>query len=128
MAVLRATTRGQATRGTILASAARTAAQSVDVEHALVDAAVQIHIKVTAGSGFGITPSIRGKDPVTGDYYTLLTGAKIIATGSVTLKVGRGITVAANVAASDMVPAIFNVAMAVDDATSATYSIGYSLG
>ena len=74
-----------------------------------------------------IVPTIQGKDSVSGEYYTLLVGVAITATGTTILKVYPGLTASANVIANDIVPSKFRILMTHADADSATYSVGVSL-
>ncbi|TIL38515.1 hypothetical protein [Mesorhizobium sp.] len=115
--------------GVVLASAARTTAQSTDFVNYVPAVSLHVVINVTANAGaFSITPVIRARDPIaTTEYYTLLTGAPIVANGRTVLKVGPGIAVAANASASDLVPRNLNFQMTVSDATSVTYSVAYVL-
>lgn len=74
-----------------------------------------------------VVPTVEGKDPLSGKYYTLLTGAAITATGTTILKVFPSATAVANLAANDFVPSKFRVTMTHGDADSITYSIGANL-
>lgn len=114
--------------GTLLASAARTAAvNSADVvnydQRGLV---VWIDLTVFGGAG-SITVTIKGKDPVSGTYTTLLASAALAAVGMTVLTVYPGLTAAANLVANQIVPRTFRVEVTVPGATSHTYSVGYSL-
>jgi hypothetical protein len=79
----------------------------------------------TAGT---YTPHVPGMDPVSGTFYDILVGAAIAGTGTVVLKVGPGITPAANLAVSDMLPKIWRVQMVGAAGQSMTFSIGALLG
>jgi hypothetical protein len=74
--------------------------------------------------------SIQEKDPVSGKFITLLasaaTGAGINSTGTAKLTVYPGLTAAANVTASDVVPVNIRIVSTVATAAS-TFSIGYAL-
>lgn len=109
----------------ILPSAARTA--TVDSPDALnwEGRGVQLVIDVTAAAATpSVVPHIQGKDPLSGKYYDLLVGAAITATGTTVLKVYPGITVAANLSASDFLPKTWRVRLVHADADSITYSVG----
>lgn len=71
-----------------------------------------------------VTPKIQGKDPVSGKYYDILAGAAIVATSTVVLRVYPGITVAANLAVSDLLPRTWRLFMDHSAATNFTYSAG----
>lgn len=75
---------------------------------------------ITGITGSGtptLTVTIQGKDPVSGQYYTILTGAGITATGTQVLTVYPGIAVAANVSASDILPRTWRVAFTITGTT-----------
>lgn len=113
---------------TILESAARTTAQSVDILNKEGLKYLHLTIDVTVDpAAASITPTIRGKDPVSGKYYDLLVGAAIAATGTVILKIGPALTAATNLVANDFIPRSWNFEMAVADAASMTYSVAYQL-
>lgn len=87
-------------------------------------------IDVTAASA---TPSVvftvQGYDPVSGKYYTILASAAITGTGTTVLRVFPGSTVAANLAANDILPARWRVIATHGDADSITYSVSaHALG
>lgn len=108
---------------TLLASAARTTAQTSAVFSAEEVQSSDFVFNVTLDPGTAsVTPSIEGKDPVSGVFYTILTGAAVAATGITVMRVGPTIIAAANVAANAMLPAEFRVSVAVADAESLTYS------
>ena len=108
---------------TLLDSAARTTAQTsadFSAEEALTSDFI-FNVTLDPGTA-SVTPSIQGKDQVSGAYYTILTGAAVAATGITVMRVGPTIIAAANVAANAMLPKEFRVAVAVADAESITYS------
>ena len=108
---------------TLLASAARTTAQTSQDFSAEEVLSSDFVFNVTLDPGTAsVTPSIQGKDPVSGAYYTILTGAAVAATGITVMRVGPTITAAANVAANAILPKEFRVSVAVADAESLTYS------
>lgn len=113
---------------TILASAARTTAQSIDILNEAGRKYLNLVIDVTVDpASASITPTIRGKDPVSGKYYDLLVGAAIVATGTVVLKIGPALIAAAGIVARDFIPRSWNFRMAVVDIDSMTYSVAYQL-
>lgn len=61
-------------------------------------------INVSAYTSGTYTPVIQGKDPVSGAYFTLLTGPAIGATGTTVLTVYPGITATANSSAATILP------------------------
>ena len=65
---------------------------------------IKVVVDITAFAGTSITVTIEGKDPVSGKYFTLLASAALVATGTTILTVYPGLTAAANVTASDVLP------------------------
>lgn len=115
---------------TVLPSAARTASPDTQEFEALgVDYnGLHLVIDVTA---INLTPSITvtvaGVDRLSGKVYTVLASAAITAAGTTVLKVGPGLTAAANLVANDSLPPIFRVTVAHGDADSITYSVAGQL-
>lgn len=114
---------------TLLASAARTATvNTADVHNATVDGApirgVKVTIDVTAASA---TPSvvftIQGKDPLSGQYYTVLASAAKTGISTTVLSVYPGIAASANVSANDVMPTTWRVNCVHADADSITYTV-----
>lgn len=112
---------------TILSSAARTETTNSTDQVAVGGSAV-IVVDVTAATD---TPSVvftvQGKDTTSGKYYTILTSAAVTATGTTVLKVGPGLTAAANTVVNDMLPNVWRVIATHADADSITYSVGASV-
>jgi hypothetical protein len=110
---------------TLLPSAARTAASvnSADITNSSWKGA-HVIITTSAFTSGTYTPTIQGKDPVTGNYYTILTGAAITGTGTVVLRVYPGITATANVSASDFLPRVWRVNLVGASTPSMTFSVG----
>lgn len=113
--------------GSLLASGARTATASSPDTANVSGRGVHVIIVISAYTSGTWTPTIQGKDPVSGNYYTLLTGAGLTGTGTTVLKVYPGITASANVAASDIVPRTWRVQVAGSASPVATFSVGFSL-
>jgi hypothetical protein len=110
---------------TILASAARTTDPTIADQTNAGYRGVHLIINVTAITATpSVVPTIKGKDPVSGSYYSLLVGTAITATGMTVLKVAPGITPVANGAAADYLPATWTVTMVHGDSDSITYSVG----
>ena len=110
---------------TIYGSEARTAAPILRDLEGFGARGVHIVIDVTA---VGVTPSvtfeIRGKDPTSGKYYTILASAAIAAVGTTVLKVFPGATAAANSVANDCLPETWRVVPVHGNAITITYSVG----
>lgn len=113
---------------TIFASAARTATVNGDDQTNYVGRFLHLVIDVTSVT---LTPSVvftvQGKDDVSGKYYTLLASAAITATGTTVLRVGPGLTAAANTVANDVLPRTWRVIATHADTDSITYSVGASV-
>ncbi|KKM84780.1 hypothetical protein LCGC14_1295670 [marine sediment metagenome] len=111
----------------VLPSAARIATlNSADLD--CQGRGVHVIIDVTVDPALAsVVPKIQGFDPLSGTWYDLLVGVAITAVGTTVLKVYPGIAVAANVAASDVVPPVWRVRMEHADADSITYSVGAAL-
>lgn len=113
------------TEGTVLPSAARTASiNSADLVNYNARG-VQVIIDATAIVATpSITVTIKGKDSLSGKYYTLLASAAITTVSTTLLTVYPGVTATANVAASQIIPRTWRVEVVAADADSITYSIG----
>ena len=113
--------------GTALASAARTATtDSADLSNP-DGRGVWVVLDVTAITATpSLTVLIQAKDPASGKYVTLLTGAAVATVSTTTYVVYPGITETANVDVSAPVPKTFRIRVTHADADSATYSVGYS--
>lgn len=114
--------------GTALASAARTAStQSADIVN-YNGRGVLVFVDVTAVTATpSITVAIEGKDPVSGKYFTLLTGAALTAVSTQLLVVYPGVTETANADVATPLPRTWRVNVTHADADSITYSIGYAI-
>jgi hypothetical protein len=108
----------------VFASAARTATEaSADFLNSESAGAVVV-IDVTAVTS---TPStvftLQGKDQLSGKYYTIIASAALAATGTVVLRVYPGLTAAANLTVSDVLPHCWRVNAVHGNANSMTYTV-----
>lgn len=113
---------------TLLASAARTAtpaAITVRTDRARGCVIVVDATAVTATPA--VTVKVEGVDPTSGAVYTILQSAAIATVSVTNLRIYPGITAAANVAASDVLPQTIKVTFTHGDADSITYSAGLVL-
>lgn len=78
---------------------------------------LQVVVRNTAGTGTSptVTVTIQGKDPASGEYYTLLASTAIAAgtPATTTLTVYPGIAVAANASANTILPTAWRVITAI---------------
>lgn len=74
--------------------------------------------------GASVLVSIEGKDPVSGQYTTILVSAAKTGTGAFTLTVYPGIAASANVSASDILPKTWRVKVVVSVAGNVTMTLG----
>lgn len=114
--------------GTAFTSAVRTAAQvnSADIANTQWRGA-QFVINVSAFTSGTYTPKVQGKDSISGNYYDILTGTALGATGTTTLTVYPGVTAAANVAAAQVLPRTFRVQLNGASTPSMTLSVSFTL-
>ena len=120
------------TEGTLLASAARTGATSSANQTNYNAKGILVYLNVTAISGTGIYPLIRGIDPISGVVANLNADiANITATGLYILELYPGVSGTSGVSikqkTSGILPRTYNVTVWHTDASSCTYSVGYSL-
>ena len=112
----------------LMASAARTATASSPDQNNYNWCGAHIIINVTSITATpSVVPTIQGKDPISGTYYTLLTGLAITTTGITILKIYPGITALANGSANDILPRYWRITMTHADADSITYSVAAML-
>lgn len=116
--------------GALLASAARTATTVSDYVTNVVNGqqlAVVIDVTDVGEDSPSITATIQGFDPTTGKTWTILASAAISTVSTTVLRVSPHLTASANAIAKDIIPGMFRVSVAHDDADEITYAIGYSL-
>lgn len=113
---------------TVFASAARTATATSEVFSNSGCRGVHLVIDVTAVTATpSVTFTLQGVSPLGGDTYTLLASSAITGTGTTVLKVFPGATAAANAAANDTLPPLWQVTATHADADSITYSVAANL-
>lgn len=108
----------------ILTSAARTTTQTQADQTNRYYRGIAIVVDVTTAGTGSITMSIDGKDSVSGKYVNLLTGAAITTISTNTYRVYPGLTVAANLVASDALWRTWRVVITHNNANTITYSVG----
>lgn len=115
---------------TVLSSAARTATgQSADqTNHNARGLHLVIDVTAVSGTSPTLVVTIQGKDALSGKYYTVLASASITAVGTTVLRVGPGLTAAANTVANDIMPRTWRIDYTIGGTTpSFTFSVGASL-
>lgn len=113
---------------TLLASAARTTTQtSADIQNPFGAAFLTVILDATVIGTGSVTVTINGKDPASGKYYLLLTGAAVVTNSTNIYHVGPALPVTTNVSANAHIPAVFQVVVTANNANSATYSVGYNI-
>lgn len=80
---------------------------------------VGINITAITGTTPTLTVTIKGKDPHSGTYYTVLASAALNATGYTELIVCPGTTVAANLAVSRPIPTDWRIETTIGGTTPA---------
>ena len=112
----------------VMASAARTA--TPDTEELEVPKGARYAHVVIDCTASAATPSVvftvSGVDRASGKVYTLLASAAITGTGTTVLRIGPGLTAAANLVANDVLPPVIRFTATHGDADSITYSLGAS--
>lgn len=87
-----------------------------------------INISAISGTSPTLTVTLKGKSPVSGAEYTILASAALSAPGLTVMKVYPGLTAAANLAANDILPAIWRVDSVIGGTTpSVTATISATL-
>lgn len=87
-----------------------------------------VHISAITGTAPTLTVTLQGKSPVSDQYHTVLASAALNATGLTILRVYPGLTAAANLVASDILPTTWRVISVIGGTTPAvTASISASL-
>lgn len=112
--------------GTAFSSAARTAAQYNSADTAnITGRGVIVIVDVTAATSGNYTFKVQGKDPASAKYFDILTSAAVSGTGTTVLRVYPGITTAANVAVSDVLPRTFRIQANGAATPNLTFSTGF---
>lgn len=117
----------QPVEGTSLASASRTTTQTIsDIDTNGCKYLNVVLDMTTVGSG-SVTLTINGKDPASGKYYLILSGAAVTTNSTNRYKVGPNITASANAIAQDYLPKTIQLVVTANNSNAATYSLGYSI-
>lgn len=111
----------------ILASGARTTTQTSADQTNPNHRGIKIVLDVTAGTGLSLVLTLDGKDLNSSKYYNILTSAAITGVSTTVFTVFPGATAAANLTVNDIIARLFRTVVTPGNATSATYSLSYSL-
>jgi hypothetical protein len=112
---------------TLLASAGRTTTQtSADIVTYNLGAIKVILDMTTVGTG-SVTLTINEKDPASGKYILLLSGAAVVTNVTNEYTVDPVVPAVANVTAQKRVPRTIQIVVTANNANSAVYSCGYLL-
>ena len=84
---------------------------------------IKVFVNTTAIGTGSITVSVQGKDPVSGNYFTLLASAAITTNVFNVYNVYPGFTVTANVSANDVLPRVWRVLVTANNANPASYTV-----
>lgn len=86
---------------------------------------VKVVLDMTAFGTGSVTLTIQGKDPASAKYYTLLASAAVVSNATFVYTVYPGLTAAANVTASDVLPAVWRILCTANNANPTTYTVGF---
>ena len=112
-----------AAQDVILASAVRTGTTTSADIYRTVEHGAHFVFVITAVPGVDtVTPKIQGKDAL-GNYYDILIGTALVATGTTVLKIYPGIGAVANGASPDILPDVYRVVVTHSAGTSFTYTM-----
>ena len=103
--------------------------ESVSGGDALVVVATSVVIATTDAdfNANDITFTLQGKDTLSGNYYTILASTAVNSVTTRILKVYPGLTVSANLVASDILPQTYRVTTTHVDDSPVTYSVAINL-
>lgn len=112
---------------TLLASASRTTTQtSADITTYNLSG-ISVFLNMTVVGTGSVTVTINGKDPASGVYYNILTGAAVVTNVGNLYRVMPGIPAVANKDVNAYLPRIIQIVVTANNANPATYSVGYTL-
>ncbi len=112
---------------TVLASAARTTTQtSADIVTYNCHSLMAVLDMTTVGTG-SVTLTINYKDPASGKYILLLSGAAVVTNSTNLYRINPNIAAVANSVAQSDLGRIIQLVVTANNANSATYSLGLTL-
>lgn len=87
----------------------------------------KVYINMSVVGTGSVTYTLQGKDTSSGQYYTILATAAIVANGFTVLTVYPGAPVTANVSVSDALPYTWRILATANNVNPATYSVGVDI-
>lgn len=112
---------------TVLASASRTTTQTQGDQTNFNHRGIIVVLDMTVVGTGSVTLEIDGKDPVSGKYYAILTGAAVTTNSTNIYRIYPGLTASANATANDVLPRTWRVKVTANNSNAATYSVGAML-
>ncbi len=88
---------------------------------------VKVLVNTTAIGTGSITVNIQGKDPASGQYYTILASAAITTNVANVYTVYPGLASVANISANDVLPRTWRVNVVAGNANPANYTVAASV-
>ena len=88
---------------------------------------VKVVLDMTSIGTGSVTIAIQGKDAASGKYYTLLTGAAVIANSTNVYEVYPAIVAVANASANASLPRTWRVIVTANNVNPTTYTVGASI-
>lgn len=113
--------------GVLLSSIARTATATSSDVSVVSGTGLVVVLDVTVGALLDLITTIQRKDIASGKYVTILTSAAVTGVSTNTYKVYPGIAAVANLTVNDVLTGTFRVVVTHGNATSCTYTVGYSI-
>ena len=108
----------------VLASVAQTLTQTQPDQDNPDCRGIAVILDMTVVGTGSVTLEIDGKDPASGKYVALLTGAAVITNSTNVYRIYPGLTAAANAVASDVLWRTWRIKVTANNANAATYSVG----
>lgn len=116
---------------TVFASAARTATPTAFTFNTRQATGLQVVIRATAATATpSVVPSVLGYDPLSANYWAILTGAPVTEgtlNQQIVLTVFPGGPTTANLSVNAMLPDVMQIRMTHGDSDSITYSVALHL-
>jgi hypothetical protein len=114
---------------TLVKSGTYTAAPTIADLIAGKEKGIVLVIDVTSihGGAPSITVTIKGKDPASGKYYTILASVALNSVATTVLRVYPGLVASANATVNDILPPTWTVTVTHADGQQIDYSIGANL-